>query len=245
MSLSLTESVEDYLLEIFLITRQKKVARLKDLAKRRKVKMPSVVNALRNLMDEGLVEHEKYGYIELTENGLELAKKLYERHKTIYSFLHEVLDVDETMAESDAHKIEHYLHPGTLKKITDFMEFIRRSEREKHAKWHEHFVYFSKNGEFPNDCDILSMKEGEIAMKKERRLGDLKKGSRGRISRIISDSSNSSIKARLMNMGMIPGVEVKVEKIAPLGDPIDILVKGYHLSLRKKEANQVIVEEIS
>jgi DtxR family Mn-dependent transcriptional regulator len=241
MSLALTESIEDYLLEIFLITQEKKVVRLKDISKRRKVKMPSVVNALQKMKKDGLVEHEKYGYIELTDNGLELAKKLFERHKTIYAFLHEVLDIKESVAESDAHKIEHYLHSETLEKITKFMEFIRRSENEKNAKWHEHFIYFSKNGAIPNDCRALNP-EGGNGMESEKRLGELKKGSRCKILRI---TSNNLIKSRLMDMGVVPGTEVKIEKVAPLGDPIDVFVKGYHLSLRKEEANQVIVEELS
>ena len=244
MSLVLTESIEDYLMEIFLITQEKKVARLKDLSKRRKVKMPSVVNAIQNLKSKGLVEHERYGYVELTEGGLELARKLYKRHKTIYSFFHEMLGVNESIAESDAHKVEHDLHVETLNKITRFMEFVRQSETEKHAKWHECFAYFSQNGEMPDDCEILGMK-GENVVKREIKLGNLKKGKRGRVLRITSNNPGSPVKARLMSMGIVPGTEVKVEKVAPLGDPIDILVKGYHLSLRKEEANQIIVEELS
>ncbi len=50
------------------------------------------------------------------------------------------------------------------------------------------------------------------------------------------------IKRRLLDMGLVPGTELKVEKVAPLGDPIDIRLKGYHLSLRKHEARAVKVE---
>ena len=47
---------------------------------------------------------------------------------------------------------------------------------------------------------------------------------------------------RIADMGVVPGTPVEVERIAPLGDPIDIKVKGYHLSLRKKEAAAITVE---
>jgi len=43
-------------------------------------------------------------------------------------------------------------------------------------------------------------------------------------------------------MGVIPGAEVEVERVAPLGDPIEIKIKGYHLSLRKEEAANIYVE---
>ena len=45
-------------------------------------------------------------------------------------------------------------------------------------------------------------------------------------------------------MGMVPGAEIKLEKIAPLGDPIDILIKGYHLSLRKEEAKEILLKKV-
>ncbi|HDM32954.1 MAG TPA: ferrous iron transport protein A [Deltaproteobacteria bacterium] len=50
------------------------------------------------------------------------------------------------------------------------------------------------------------------------------------------------IKRRLLDMGLVPGTELRVEKVAPLGDPIDISLKGYYLSLRKHEARAVKVE---
>ncbi|GAA4338009.1 MAG: ferrous iron transport protein A [Chitinophagaceae bacterium] len=70
------------------------------------------------------------------------------------------------------------------------------------------------------------------------RLSDLKQGERGRIKSFHS----SELELKLMEMGCIPGEEVVVEQIAPLGDPISIKVAGYSLSLRKNEANEIIIE---
>jgi len=47
-----------------------------------------------------------------------------------------------------------------------------------------------------------------------------------------------------MDMGVVPGTVVQVERVAPLGDPIEVILKGYHLSLRKEEAANVYVEVI-
>lgn len=70
-------------------------------------------------------------------------------------------------------------------------------------------------------------------------LAGLKPGERGRITKI---GAIGSMKRRLMDMGVLVGVTVKVEKIAPLGDPIEITVKSYKLSLRKSEAEGIAVE---
>jgi ferrous iron transport protein A len=50
------------------------------------------------------------------------------------------------------------------------------------------------------------------------------------------------LKRRLMDMGVLVGEEVRVEKVAPLGDPIEVKVKNYNLSLRKREAEGISVE---
>ena len=62
---------------------------------------------------------------------------------------------------------------------------------------------------------------------------------------IIKAFEKNDIFIKLMEMGCIPGEVIKVEKIAPLGDPIYISVSGYSLSLRLNEAEQIIIEEIT
>jgi ferrous iron transport protein A len=70
-------------------------------------------------------------------------------------------------------------------------------------------------------------------------LARLHPGQRGKITAI---GAIGPLKRRLMDMGVLVGEEVKVEKVAPLGDPIEIIVKNYRLSLRKSEAAGIGVE---
>lgn len=71
-------------------------------------------------------------------------------------------------------------------------------------------------------------------------LSTLKPGQKGKILKL--DSSIGPIRRRLMDMGVIPGETVTVEKIAPMGDPIEVTVKSYNLSLRKNEARGIEIE---
>lgn len=57
----------------------------------------------------------------------------------------------------------------------------------------------------------------------------------------VKDILGSGIKRRLMDMGLVPGLEISVEGKAPMGDPIEILVRGYRLTLRKSEAESILV----
>lgn len=74
-----------------------------------------------------------------------------------------------------------------------------------------------------------------------KRLSELDSGSKAR----ILSFENNDLFLKLMEMGCVPGELVKVEQVAPLGDPISISVAGYNLSLRLNEAENIFVEELS
>ncbi len=69
-------------------------------------------------------------------------------------------------------------------------------------------------------------------------LNKLKPKQRGIIIRI---KGSGALHRRLLDMGLIKDSDIEIERVAPLGDPIDVRVKGYHLSLRKEEASGIIV----
>lgn len=71
-------------------------------------------------------------------------------------------------------------------------------------------------------------------------LRDLKPGESGTV---VSIGEKGPMKRRIMDMGITPGTSVKVIKVAPLGDPIEVNIRGYELSLRKDEAQRIIVEK--
>ena len=81
-----TQSEEDYLEAFYVIGLNNDVVRVKDVADALDVTMPSVVSAVRSLSQKGLVNQEKYGYIELTQEGKEIAKAIYARHRLLYTF---------------------------------------------------------------------------------------------------------------------------------------------------------------
>ncbi|MBO8159265.1 FeoA family protein [Thermosyntropha sp.] len=72
-----------------------------------------------------------------------------------------------------------------------------------------------------------------------RTLKDLLPGEKAKVIKVLG---NGAIRRRMMDMGIVPGVELEMERYAPLGDPVEIKIKGYHLSLRKEEAESVVLE---
>lgn len=117
----LTSVMEDYLETIFNLEIDKKVVRVKDIAGRLKVKMPSVTSMLKTLSERGLVNYEKYEYVFLTDAGIAIGKEINRRHAILFKFLTNILHVDPTKAADEACKMEHVLSPDTMDRLMFLM----------------------------------------------------------------------------------------------------------------------------
>lgn len=78
--------------------------------------------------------------------------------------------------------------------------------------------------------------------KKYMTLDELKPGTKGRITAV---GGEGELRLRLLDMGLIPRTEVTLMKVAPMGDPIEIRVRGYELTLRVSDAKNIEVSEVS
>ena len=118
----LTSNMEDYLEVILNLQQEQRVARVKDVAQRLNVKMPSVTGAMKGLAEKGLVNYERYSYLTLTAAGEKIAQEIGDRHRTFYNFLTKVLELDHKIAELDACRLEHATSRKTFARIKEFTE---------------------------------------------------------------------------------------------------------------------------
>ncbi len=79
-------------------------------------------------------------------------------------------------------------------------------------------------------------------MFKEENMKTLKDAKIGETLKVIKLSGEGAVKRRIMDMGITKGVELYIRKVAPLGDPVEITVRGYELSIRKADAEMITVE---
>lgn len=70
----------------------------------------------------------------------------------------------------------------------------------------------------------------------------LKEAKVGETVKVVKLHGEGAVKRRIMDMGITRGVEVKIRKVAPLGDPVEVTVRGYELSLRKADAEMIEIE---
>ena len=167
----LTSVMEDYLEAIFDLDREQKVVRVKDIARRMGVKMPTVTSMLKSLDDRGLVKYRKYEYVDLTAGGKRVGKEMRRRHELLSSFLTEVLKIDAATADEEACRMEHSLSMESLERLTDFMDFIRNCPRTG-VNWLERFDEYRRHGRPPDDCPERSVRFSDT-MQKQASSGDM------------------------------------------------------------------------
>lgn len=122
--MSLQESGEMYLETILVLSKRGPVRSI-DIVEYMKYSKPSVSRAVGILKDGGYITVDKNGYIELTENGKEVALKIYQRHELLTEFLI-MLGVDEQTAMDDACKIEHHLSDSSFEAIKAHVEKYKK-----------------------------------------------------------------------------------------------------------------------
>lgn len=149
--LSYTKSEEDYLEAMYIIQRENRLIRVKDIALALDVKMPSVVGAIKSLSEKGLVNQEKYGHIELTSRGEKVAKDVLKRHELLFVFLHGILGISSEIAEQDACKLEHSLSKETQERILKMIEFIESCGPDENM-FLKRYKGFIETGKAPGPC---------------------------------------------------------------------------------------------
>ena len=133
---NLTASLEDYLETIFLIAEQKGAARPKDIADHMNVRAASVTGALKQLAEKNLVNYAPYDVVTLTAAGKSIAKDIQRKHRALFGFFTNVLNIEGSEVEEFACKMEHSIPDHVLERFVQFSEFVQRCPN-RGAIWQE------------------------------------------------------------------------------------------------------------
>ena len=230
--------------------RENTVARSKDIAERLKVNRSPVTGMLQALRDRGLVNYERYGFVTLTDEGEKVASRVVRRHEALRDFMVHVLSIDEAEADKAACHMEHGVSARIVERFTEFADFVKTCPRAG-AKWVRGFGYRCEEAAVaPQNCERCIELCLEDVRKKQQKgadgevsisLSELKPGEKAQIEKV---AGGGAVKRRIRDMGVTTGSLVEVVRVAPLGDPIDVKIKGYHLSLRKEEAADISVKRV-
>ena len=206
---------QDILETIYELEKEKGKARLTDIANKLDFSKSRTNQEIKKLIDLGLVQDDRYGPIVLTKMGIFEAERVVFTHLLIKTFLQRHLGLDDIVAQKDACAMEHVISEETIKAIVD------------HLREHNDNI-----GDF-------NLNEAEEYLVKKKRLSELKVGQQAKILKI---EGQKNIKKRLMEFGVIKGEVIELTGTAPFGDPLNFNLNDFHLSLRIKDADNVLVE---
>ncbi len=249
-SIEISASLEDYLEAIFQIIKDKQAARAKDISKRLNVGRSSVTGALHALADRELINYAPYDVITLTDKGKAIAEDVVRRHEVLRDFFVKVLSIAPTEAEETACKMEHVISDTILERFVEFVEMVERGSRDG-STWIKDLEHHCQSDQAAQHCE----KCGELILGKVRRKNmeqttdtqaptSLAKMKPGDKATVIKIEGGGAIRRRLLDMGAVAGTLIEIERVAPLGDPIAVKIRGYHLTLRKEEAERIKVREV-
>jgi DtxR family Mn-dependent transcriptional regulator len=148
---TISSTMEDYLKAMLLLEKDKKAVRVKDIAQKMSVKLPTVTSMLNTLAKRDLINHERYEYVELTKQGKRVAEEVHRRHIILCDFLTNILNIDTKISEKDACKMEHAISTVTLDRIVKFMEFVETCPRGG-SDWLKRFNDYQQHGRSDSKC---------------------------------------------------------------------------------------------
>ena len=237
----LTRALEDYLETIALLVRDEGYARVRDIAKARDVKAGSVSPALKRLSELGLIDYEQREYIRLTPAGGVEARRVFARHQLLMRFFGSVLQMSPEAAEEEACSLEHNLSDDAMERLARFFEFMTVCPHGDPGfldRFHACSLVHPGSHNCSADNDGACVVHPETEQEPTMSVYDLKPGQSGLVTQV---SARGAIRQRLLDMGVLPHVEIEVERIAPSGDPVWIKLLGFQLALRRAEAEAVHV----
>ena len=215
----ISNSLQDYLEAILNLGEENKTVRVTDLAVHLQVAKPSVTETVKTLAAFGLLKYTKYGPLVLTKKGREKAVRIRHRHEVLKTFLTDILGVDQETADREACLMEHAISRDTTDRLVRFLETQLNRNLYYSRKWIE------------RKCPALETQT----------LSKLLPGQKAKVYKI---QGTGAVQRRLVDMGIVPGTVLEMERFAPLGDPLEVKITGCHLSLRKEEADlvEIIIE---
>jgi len=161
------KSMEMYLETIYILENDHDHAHVVDIAERLGISKPSVTKSMNRLKEEGLINKEAYGHVNLTEKGEAIASKIYYRHCTITKFLKKSLGLDPDEAAKNACRMEHVITDAMMEAIEAYLadaggESQERGPRkggspadETKTRESSQPGKFSRTGEFSQDGKLL------------------------------------------------------------------------------------------
>jgi DtxR family Mn-dependent transcriptional regulator len=246
---SLSESLEDYLETVLLLSDRQERVGTNDVAQAMGVKAASATRALKELASRELVDRKPYGAIELTENGRQLAKQVLRKHRALTRFFSTLLGVEAARVEEMACHLEHVMPDDILERVITFADYVGNCPRGR-VRWTDGEVSEDEAaaedscrrcGDDGGHCPALFGLQAP-AGPGDQPIGDLVRLAPGAQACLLAFRDQGDLHQRCSAAGFPPGAQLRV-----LGVQEGIITllneAGQALALTTEEAALVLVAQ--
>ncbi len=220
--MNITKSIEDYLKAIFNLTHEEDVKKLgtNQLADHLGLSPASVSVMIKKMKDKGLIDYERYGKIELTKSGHEIALKLIRKHRLWETFLHEHMNFSWDEVHEVAHQLEHIRSPKLIRELDSF---LGNPKRDPHG-------------------DAIPDEQGRFIVEEKRPLSGLLAGD---VCRLVSVKDNSAVFLKYVTqLGLALSSEIEILEIREFDASMLISYDGKKENVSKKFAESIYIEKL-
>lgn len=208
----ITARIEDYLEELFLLESTGRTVTVTDLAERLKITKGTVTATVQKLVDQGFLNHERYGALHLTDSGRRKGLVVFRRHEGLRAFFHELLGLDREQSSEMACCMEHYIDTVTEERLYALLEYFRRARAEREPWVDEAFVALEKPILLPLPLTLSQ------------------EGAKGLIIRLTADEP---LRKRLMDSGFTSGTSVTLLQVKDSDYTVQIKKRALDLPLNE------------
>jgi len=213
-----TAPVENYLKVIYEIERASGAAATTDIAQRLEIAPASVSGMVRRLADQGLLEHERYRGVRLTEEGRRVALRTIRRHRVIESYLTRALGYPWDLVHDEAERLEHAASDELIDRMA---------------------AAIGEPTEDPHGAPIPT-REGVVDERPLRSLAELAVSERATVRRVSDDDAD--LLRYLADQGIVIGAELELVDRAPFDGPLTVRVGRVTRQLGPSLAAQILIE---
>lgn len=242
---NVSESQQDYLKIVLDLVNLKKVARIKEIADRKGVSMPSVTEAMRKLANEDLIQYSAHEFVDLTPKGEAAALQLTSKHTFLKRFLIEVLNVESDRADREACELEHHLSTATLDRfilLYQFLSVCPKNDQLMLQRFRECINAAEGNQEIDATCKACFVATNFPHYPEDNMmhnlLSKLKRGQRGQIVMLGPDTE---IRRGIIDKGLFPGSIFVIEEVGNANQPFVVRIDGCAIELDESAARMIEV----
>ncbi|MFA5629089.1 MAG: metal-dependent transcriptional regulator [Dehalococcoidales bacterium] len=235
----MNSSVEEYLKAIYNLTRSGKSASTSDVSKRLNISPASVTEMFKKLAEEGYISYSPYRGVTLTEKGEAFGKKMARKHRLLERFLHDTLKIGKDKVHEEACAMEHTLSDEVERALCLTLKYPDTCPDDGKTIPPCDFDFSTcqecKEWDSTDIDELRRRKKGVVS------LLELKNHGRATVAFV---RGGGEMLRRLCDMGLTPGTEICVTRIAPLKGPLEISVRGTKLALGHRIAGNIFVEKL-